>query len=155
MYVNCPVCRLRIEPFDLFHHAMNEHPYFFMVWASLNMPWLYNENILYDEEGTENLSYEYLSELCEMIGNHTIGVNDINSVTTSLDEVTTCPICLEECVSKIRKINNCSHAFCADCITKWLTEHKTCPVCVQPVQIASTSSSAEDVSSSPSSMNTM
>lgn len=52
----------------------------------------------------------------------------------------TCVICLE-CYHKKKKRKTlaflCDHAFCRGCLTLWLRENKTCPLCrsfVQPLQ---------------------
>ena len=156
MRVRCPICNDNVEPVDFVHHVLNEHPYFFVVWASMNMPWLYSESILYDDPyDIDNMSYEYLSELCELIGNHTQGVTNIQTVTTQQDVDTAflCPICLDD-TKTVTKINKCSHGFCSECITKWLTMHKTCPVCIQDVNQISSTFTSDGSCSSPSSMNT-
>jgi hypothetical protein len=38
-----------------------------------------------------------------------------------------CPICLDDYVDK--KLQDCGHAFCAVCITKWLMIQSVCPSC--------------------------
>lgn len=154
MRIRCPVCNERVEHEDFVNHVLNDHPYFFVVWASMNMPWMYSESILYDD--IDDMSYEYLSELCEIIGNHTQGVNNISEVTSDveLDEPTVCPICLDDTIKNVRKINNCSHEFCGECITKWLSIHKTCPVCIQDVNQMSSKLNSEASSSGAPSMNT-
>ena len=47
----------------------------------------------------------------------------------------TCSICQEALLpqSIIRQIDRCSHLFHQECIEKWLSEHNTCPLCMQPV----------------------
>jgi len=77
--------------------------------------------------------------LCDRIGYHTIGVNDINECAPIIDNISSmydidkCPICLEEFkyIISLRKINICDHIYCAPCIETWLKNHKTCPVCKQ------------------------
>jgi hypothetical protein len=154
-YVRCPVCNEQnIDPLDFMDHVLNEHPYFFVVWASLNMPWMYTESILDGDDGIDAMSYEYLSELCEAIGNHSEGIRNMDDVTTVSDaEEEICPICLDSIKGKQRKINVCSHVFCCDCISKWLSMRKTCPVCIRDVrqdQMSFTTNSP-DVSSNASS----
>lgn len=44
-----------------------------------------------------------------------------------------CDICLEKmAVDKFGLLNNCSHHFCASCITEWLRKSPTCPICRKP-----------------------
>lgn len=43
-----------------------------------------------------------------------------------------CAICLDKKVSLFSCLP-CKHQFCDSCIFKWLEEHKTCPLCRQPV----------------------
>ena len=40
----------------------------------------------------------------------------------------TCCICLEE-ISCGLKLKNCNHLYHAYCITTWLKENDTCPIC--------------------------
>lgn len=155
--VRCPVCGLSIDTAEFTEHVLDEHPYFFVVWASMNMPWLYSEDILLNNPETDELSYEYLTQLCEIIGDHKEGVNDIELVTTHvvLNEYMTCPICLEDNIVEVRKIKQCSHAFCHNCIERWLSMHKSCPVCKQDVQISSISMVSAEPSSSASPLSSM
>ncbi len=163
-YTTCPMCMLEIESIEFLNHVMEEHPYFFVVWASMNMPTFHTDALLYDSQGVEDTSYEFLSELCDRIGYHRQGVRNIDEVTEyvfpSEDNMTTCPICLDDVIVG-RKMNVCTHAFCATCIEKWLTEHKTCPVCIRDItdQMASISISPSGPNcpegpTSPSSINT-
>lgn len=132
MDITCPVCHDRVDPVNFMEHVLQEHTYFFVVWSSLNMPWMYNpEN---DEDDVDTLSYEYLSALCEAIGNYRVGIDDIDKVSTVEESANvTCPICLEDDVTKARKITKCGHTFCCSCIEKWLSSHRKCPVCIQEV----------------------
>lgn len=41
-----------------------------------------------------------------------------------------CMICLLV-IDTPRKMTNCSHHFCEDCLQEWLSEANTCPQCVQ------------------------
>ena len=54
-----------------------------------------------------------------------IGKNN-NSLGKEFEE--RCPICLNFMSFKIRP-NTCFHFFCFDCITKWSTIKKVCPLC--------------------------
>ena len=120
--------------------------------------WILQQYIQQQEEDYIN-SYEYLTELCETIGNHYVGIENIDQVTEVFinDNIDTidnnCPICLDNMreASYCRKINACSHVFCGPCIEQWFEQHKTCPICKKDVtehQISSISTSCEEESTS-------
>lgn len=157
MYTLCPMCQERINSLDFITHMVNEHPLFFMVWASFNQHDFHTPENLLRQSDFEDSSYEFLSELCDTVGYHRVGVGDIDVFTTVVvaDEKT-CPICFDG-IEVGRKINLCEHIFCDGCAQKWFSEHKTCPVCVrditaEPQMLATSMSSSGSASSS--SMNT-
>jgi hypothetical protein len=95
-------------------------------------------------DGFDFLSYEQLSALCDEIGYHKVGITNIDNVAPSSikikdtdndenndDNDNMCTICLDNKYKAIyiRKINGCNHDFCGECIEKWLSENKTCPIC--------------------------
>lgn len=41
----------------------------------------------------------------------------------------TCCICLEDIHPYDKEVTTCKHKYHMECITKWLNEHKTCPLC--------------------------
>ena len=45
---------------------------------------------------------------------------------------TYCVICTE--ATPIRRIGQCGHSFCHNCIYEWLEKHNTCPMCRRIVQ---------------------
>ena len=47
-----------------------------------------------------------------------------------------CSICLSTIVNKITTI--CNHTFCKDCISKWCSINKSCPMCRTPINIVPT-----------------
>lgn len=51
-------------------------------------------------------------------------------VSSKVEEVMTCPICMEEVLSgtQVTKLP-CSHLFHSDCILKWLKSRHSCPLC--------------------------
>jgi hypothetical protein len=163
-YVVCPLCQFQFDAGDFMQHVSREHPYFFVVWASFSMPEFHTSEHLFG--GGDDMSYEFLSELCDQIGYHREGVGDIDSCTdfvTYHDNIEVCPICIES-ISIGRKINSCKHVFCQECIETWLNDHKTCPVCVRDVTVGNDQMSSISISSaadgspphaSSSSMNTM
>lgn len=129
MYTLCPMCHERVESVEFMDHMVNDHPMFFLVWASFADPGFHTpEHLLADT------SYEYLSELCDTIGYHRVGVGDIEEHTTITVGTSdaTCPICFD-CIEVGRKINLCGHVFCDTCVQKWFADHKTCPVCVRDI----------------------
>lgn len=132
--LQCPVCGVNVAV-DLVHtHLLDAHPLFLAIMQTMFLPPPL-EAIPFED------TYEDLSELCDMIGNVEIGIENIDAVTEVIvcDAKDTCPICLETCghngtCDYIRKINVCEHRFCGACIETWLGRHKTCPVCKVDVQ---------------------
>ena len=57
-----------------------------------------------------------------------VGVTDINKVSTLDFKEITCNICSEDV--KIIRRTKCNHEFCVNCLDKWLSTKKTCPVCM-------------------------
>jgi len=147
----CPLCQEEMELEEAGRHLMSDHMDTMLVML-----------VMYSDEN--DFSYETLSYLCDTIGYHKIGIEDINQVACSYiqtdknEEV--CPICLgalgssgaEEtetlCKSgtggalgsngagegpepprTIMELKKCKHLFCSPCLTLWLKEHTTCPLC--------------------------
>lgn len=47
-------------------------------------------------------------------------------------ESKSCPICLEEFQPETKtRLLACGHKYCEPCLTKWLEDHATCPICRQ------------------------
>ena len=47
-------------------------------------------------------------------------------------ESKSCPICLEEFHPETKtRLLACGHKYCEPCLTKWLEDHATCPICRQ------------------------
>ncbi|KAL0030671.1 hypothetical protein WJX77_001587 [Trebouxia sp. C0004] len=48
----------------------------------------------------------------------------------------TCPICLTEIAKLTEKavLNNCMHVFCVDCISRWASKKRVCPLCKGRIQ---------------------
>jgi len=139
----CPLCQEEMELGEAGSHLVSEHMDTMLVML-----------VMYSDEN--DFSYETLSYLCDSIGYHKIGIEDINRVACSYiqtdkkEEV--CPICLEPLGSSgagealgnsgavepfnngaeeavIMQLKHCKHLFCRPCITLWLKEHTTCPLC--------------------------
>ena len=90
----------------------------------------------------DDASYEELTELCDMMGNVSIGVTDVDNVSKVVivdkKDAHICPICLEDITlcGAMRRLDACAHAFCSGCIETWFASHKTCPVCKVDVTLA-------------------
>ncbi|XP_022232582.2 E3 ubiquitin-protein ligase NRDP1 [Drosophila obscura] len=52
---------------------------------------------------------------------------DINYIIGSVDEELICPICTEVMENPVQSLH-CEHAFCKDCIEKWMKLKSLCPV---------------------------
>lgn len=123
--IECPVCFRPQTPYSYISHISAFHPEFLMVLFSI-FPTAYPV-LNYGDTDTD--SYEYLSELCERIGNVSVPTDpDVVSCLIENTDEQTCPVCFE-IPKEIRLITVCNHTFCHDCIKTWLSEHKTCPVC--------------------------
>ena len=73
----------------------------------------------------DNLNnYEYLSNL----ENISIGIDDINSISTDFIESLKCPICFKEKDNNRKTV--CNHIFCNDCLSEWIKNNKKCPICM-------------------------
>lgn len=127
-----------VENDQLQVHLWQVHPIFLSIIRSLYMPpdlETFHLNVGIDVGvDDEDNSYESLSELCDLIGNVEVGVKDIDVVTTVLvnENEQACPICLERVPTTscyARRVIDCGHLFCGQCLETWLGSHKTCPVC--------------------------
>ena len=58
---------------------------------------------------------------------------DVNRFHGAVDEELICPIC-SGVLDKPMAAPKCEHAFCEECITKWLDRQPTCPVDRQQIQ---------------------
>lgn len=81
-------------------------------------------NIL--NNNTDN--YENLMNLSSQIGVVSNGIEP-DLVSKIINKVTVCPICKEE-VEEIRN-TKCNHDFCVECLSEWLRNNKTCPICMK------------------------
>jgi Ring finger domain len=64
-------------------------------------------------------------------------IENISEKIKLQNEKKECYICLDTLLkgSSMRKLNSCSHMFCIDCIDRWFSEHRTCPVCKTNVHV--------------------
>lgn len=156
LHMICPVCNENIPIEDFIIHSYINHTQFFLVWATYYAPNLLRD-MFPEYQDDEDLSYEYLLNLCDSIGYHKVGIRDVDAVApiviTDRNKQDTCTICLEEMSANTlkRKTKTCKHTFCAACLETWLQENKTCPLCVRHLeeeqdqdQIASISNSSSD-----------
>lgn len=111
-----------------------------------------DEDDEYNDE-SEMDDYETLLNICDFIGPHRIGVSGSNldkaaplcgdgeaPAAANQRPIEKCPICLETCENLnatgigLRAIAKCGHRFCDPCITKWLSDHTSCPICKKDVR---------------------
>ena len=163
--MQCPVCNIQLDLDDAVTHIITEHQLFMVTYLSMYniIDNLDGGDAALDASGTgldapsmtynENNDYEYLSELCERMGNHTIGLSkediDEHAPITLIDsdKKENCPICLESISTKIylRRLKICKHLYCAECIEKWFESKHTCPVCKYEIEVSTAKSSATKV----------
>jgi Ring finger domain len=112
---------------NLFHSSHN-FPLSLSETLSLSYQ-IFNDDDIFDE-------YEANLRLGDLIGKVEIGVSNIDNVSKiidkdTLDDQTICPICMENIKesSNICRELICSHKYCDECISKWLSTSKRCPVC--------------------------
>ena len=130
--MNCPVCMQVLDLNSAYVHLMTEHQVFMLTYMSM-----FN---MFDDE---NDDYEYLSELCDRIGNHHVGLPEekldicapVIIIDSEKDE--SCPICLDDISKKqyARRLVKCKHIYCGECIEEWLKKNHNCPVCKEDVNI--------------------
>ncbi|XP_073019894.1 uncharacterized protein [Primulina eburnea] len=112
----------------------------------------YNEEMEEDDIDPDELSYEELIALGEMLGAESKGISETeiskhlnpltcqSSINLLIDRCVICQVEYEE-GDKIVTLH-CDHPYHSDCITQWLQIKKICPVCgkeVSSAQMANTS----------------
>lgn len=147
----CHLCNCVAEEEFYIDHLSIHHPTLLFVLYATHLPLtqvnyvnnlpFYMNQILYDYDigpDVDNSDYETLLALCNEIGDHKIGIEDVRErsiVVSDKDAFApedSCPICIEPFATTdydIYILNVCNHAYCAECIERWCTENKTCPVC--------------------------
>lgn len=132
--VECDVCTLLVSFSDYASHVESHL-------AQFHMMALMEADIEADDRGDD---YELNLLMQDLMGRVEVGVDNIDHVTQNVrlgqNDSIECPICLEV-QDKIIKRTPCAHDFCSNCITTWLSSHKTCPICVADIQMLSTTSS--------------
>ena len=58
--------------------------------------------------------------------------NKMAAITSRVQKVDKCCICLEDTVSQRTVIDCCSNTFCFQCISVWLAKNPSCPLCKAP-----------------------
>ncbi|XP_075512661.1 uncharacterized protein LOC142548235 [Primulina tabacum] len=106
----------------------------------------YNEEMEEDDIDPDELSYEELIALGEMVGAESKGISEaeiskhLNPLTCQsttnllIDRCVICQVEYEE-GEKIVTLQ-CDHPYHSDCITQWLQINKICPVCGKEVSTA-------------------
>lgn len=90
--------------------------------------------------------YQLNTLIGELIGNVSVGVSDVDAVTTRMPvdqcpPACVCPICQDsvggndnsaegDVAANMCRKTVCGHYFCDDCISKWLETSKKCPMCM-------------------------
>ena len=111
----------------------------------LNFQYENLENLVQDND---NNSYEFNLLIQRLMGGDVkVGVKDFNKIVTvlnieDLNNTDTCSICLEKLQELVNIQNSndsskmnipvktiCNHLYCRDCLFKWLTNNKSCPIC--------------------------
>ena len=111
--------------------------------AESHRTWCRPERPQYDHDGAGD-AYQTALDLASRLGGVTRRIKNIDEAAPlrSLlpppppppdhEAAETCPVCLEAPASGARRVvRACGHAFCDACITRWLSEKVTCPVCVR------------------------
>ena len=152
----CHLCNRATEEEFYIDHMSVYHPTTLFVMYAMNLPpgrmdyvnsfpFYLNEaeqaEQAEQEEEEDDGEYESLLSLCNEIGDHKIGIDDITRVSTIVDKKSismhdTCPICLEAFIEKdaeVYMLNSCNHTYCEECITTWCLENRICPVCKSDV----------------------
>lgn len=132
----CHLCNSITEEEFYIDHLSIYHPTTLFVMYAVNMSPAQMEYVntfpFYLED-----DYESLLALCNEIGDHKIGIEDITKVSTVIEKSTlnaddNCPICLEaftEIASDIYRLDVCNHMYCKECISTWCMDNRLCPVC--------------------------
>ena len=90
-------------------------------------PILNNQNINQNQNPQQNLDEDNYEELINL-EDHVVGISNINNVSELLFEEIDCPICSE--TKMVKRVTNCNHSFCEQCLNEWLQSSKKCPICM-------------------------
>ena len=137
----CPICQTRVLINDYVEHLSTVHMDTILTLFSFQFGQLNPQGFLdylhqQIDSYIDTMEYEDMIELCDAIGYHTVGISDIETIASKIDlKNDTCPICLESYIEKeVYQTHKCKHSFCKECLSKWIEEHKSCPMCQQELQ---------------------
>ena len=95
--------------------------------------------VIFEIDNTLPFSIFYNNSSHTINHNTGLSINVIENRSTKnlIKEPTECNICLDTLLegSCMRRLNNCGHQFCIDCIDLWLHRCDSCPVCNSPVSL--------------------
>jgi len=145
--MECPLCGLLFPAEDYLIHLMRNHTMTFLILMNQ-----YYNNLEYNDDYN---TYDYYLELCEIMGNYEIGIDDLDKYMPKIecndkcnDKCTICLESFEDNPRDFRKIITCSHTFCDSCCQQWFKKSKKCPLCMQEAQISSNAIESSESSSS-------
>lgn len=75
-------------------------------------------------------------EIARLTKNKDEFVSKVKSITARIKETNTCCICYDDIQTKT-VMNCCSNAFCFKCVTLWMNQSSTCPLCKTRIDTAS------------------
>lgn len=92
------------------------------------------------EDFDEEYTYEELLQLGDQIGKVSKGLSEEQISLLPSEVLKTpenCSICLVDMSvrSLATRLSPCGHLYHIECIKTWLTENKTCPLCLQEITI--------------------
>lgn len=151
--VVCPFCEAHVPAPQFQQHLHTDHIDTFIALMSTMFPESSVTEIVrvFVTQEEEEDTYEDLLELCDTIGYHKVGIENIEEVAPIKDslEHEMCPICISEELTTKRQIVTCGHVFCDECLSKWFKENRWCPLCKKEAQIASISRSSSPLEEEP------
>tara|TARA_Y100000389_G_C17395034_1_gene482046 strand:- start:424 stop:1200 length:777 start_codon:yes stop_codon:yes gene_type:complete len=106
-----------------------EEPQFDGIFTFYNPSFMSSHNSAFNLSLFGENTYSDLINLSEEIGDVEIGIDDINKVSKIIKKIDMCPICRND--KEDLRILKCDHIFCDECIKKWLSKNKTCPICLK------------------------
>lgn len=141
----CVLCMMSYPITDYFNHLVEEHYDIFLSLLATYYPDVESNLFIHllrrfistqmnEEEDPDN--YEYLLDLCNAIGYHTVGVSSIENVASECTLTERCPICLDETEKEGYRTKKCGHDFCKDCFQQWTSSHRVCPLCKSELEEA-------------------
>lgn len=132
----CALCLMSYPSTEYFTHLLEEHYDIFISLLTTYYPEIESSlfiqlmrQYLFHQLEEESNNYEYLLNLCNTIGYHTIGVTNIENVANECILTERCPICLDKIEKEGYQTKKCHHEFCKECFKQWTDDHKSCPLC--------------------------